>query len=160
MWFTTLTSRCTWCHPQYKKDIGQGSQDGACLFYNMTHHPKSFLKTWRSYSQRYHKSNRVVLTRKQRREKEKHPVKTESTIWLFQFGQFEMICVRKKGDRASCLLREVRAQTEVWLVFSRGTEQVDSRQDSVFKITVRDYVLVIQYVPEYVLYSMPINLLL
>jgi len=38
--------------------------------------------------------------------------------------------VRKKGDGASCLLREVRVQTEVWFGLSRGFEQVDSLQDS------------------------------
>lgn len=38
--------------------------------------------------------------------------------------------MRKKGDGASCLLREVRVQTEVWFGLSRGFEQVDSLQDS------------------------------
>ncbi len=70
----------TFMPPLATNKVDEGDKMAPCLFYNMTYHPKYFLKIWQSYSQRNHKSNQVAVTRKQRYDREKHPLKTESTI--------------------------------------------------------------------------------
>lgn len=68
--------------------------------------------------------------------------------------------MRKKGDRASCLLREVRAQTEAWFDLSRGFEQVDSLQDSgrACSMTIFMLILTMQYIFMYNMYSKSIGI--
>ncbi len=75
--------------PLATNTVDGGDKMALCLFYNMTYHPKSFLKTWHSYSQRHHKSNQVAVTRKQRHDREKHTTKNREhhllpvvwTVW-------------------------------------------------------------------------------